>query len=374
MKVAIVPTIALILSLPVSGQTIEELKNPELREAIARVRKLEDELKVAKQKVRVLSGETQSEPGPEKSERLIDRIGQAVTVPDNRSRDISQGISENPVSALKIRQSVKDPSKAALPATFQLTSKEGKSIKSIDLGIAYERDFDMAAGQPNLSWGILGEYHYLTKSETSPNGVNTMLLGGSLDWYPSTTVEGDAQNIRATLAYKRDRIVSGKGVIGDVSWFPNFPDLNIGDAYFGNDITRGVIEANFRPYIGLQYEEGNGASGFRDGDRTSVRAGVSLGLTILPAYLGNRLTLDNKLSYWEHLDSSGVYSSYDSEQWYLTSKLTYWFYTPKKGNIGDILSPDEQHVGLSLGYNWGDNPEEGKLDMNMITLGLAVKY
>ncbi|MGC4017242.1 MAG: hypothetical protein QM755_22420 [Luteolibacter sp.] len=372
MKRLIILLLALFNSALIHAQTMEELEDPKLKEAIDRVKRLKQELKAANEDVRRISEEGS---GKKHSEIAIDKVAAALATGKKQTAELSQNISENPASALRIRQSVKDPTKAALPAMLQLTrTKTGKDSKLVDLGIAYEQDFDTSANEPNASWSLLGEYHHLTQSKALPNGVDTLLLGGSLDWYPATGENEPGQDIRATLAYKRDRIVSGEGLISDVSWYPNFPGCSIGDANFGNAETHGLMEANLRPYVGLQFEEGNGATGFRDGDRVSLRAGLSLNVTLLPVYLGNRLTWENKLSFWDHLDTSGVYSTYDSGQWYLSSKLTYWFYTPKKGNASDILTQDEQHLGLSFGYNWGDNPEEGKLNTDMATFGLAVKY
>jgi len=373
MKTLLHCSLAILGSAAVHAQTLEDLKDPKLTAAQERVAKLTAELKAAKDEVKRLSGETGKDK--RKSEAVIDKINEALESPRKKTAEISQELSEDPASALKIRQSVKDSTKAALPALLQLTrTKDGKDSKLIDLGIAYERDFDTKADGPNASWGLFGEYHHLTKSTAKPVGVDSLLLGGTLDWYPATGLGKPGQDIRGSLAYKRDKIVSGEGLISDVTWYPNAPAYGIGDANFGMDATHGLLEANLRPFVGIQYEEGNGAKGFRDGDRVSMRAGLFLNMALLPAYMGNRLTLENKLSFWDHLDTEGVYSTYDSGQWYLSSKLTYWFYTPKKDNVGKILSQDEQHLGLSLGYDWGDNPEEGKLNTDMTTLGLSIKY
>ena len=283
---------------------------------------------------------------------------------------------------LKVRRSVKDKAQGTLPASFQFTrTQDGKDSRSADVGASIEGDVPWELGVGQMSWGLFAEYHHLTETKAVQNGVikglgngkDSLLLGGSMDWVTRSDHADEAHWFRSTLAYKRDKIVSGEGVLTDLSWYPYFPKSGIGNQW-GYKQTDGWIAGRIEPFLGLQYEEGNGAKGFRDGDRVSVRAGFNLGLKLLPAYLGNRLTLDSKLMFWDHLDTEGVYSGYDDEQWHLASALTYWFYTPGKASTAEMLAEEDQHLGISAGYTWGDNPEEGQLDADMFTFGLAVKY
>ncbi|MCW1926551.1 hypothetical protein OKA05_28625 [Luteolibacter arcticus] len=334
-----------------------------LREAEARVTKAENELKAAKEEYDRLSKVgTEEDPDdkptmgePEKDEKAITRISQYLT--------------EEKKVKFQVRQSVRDSLKTANPATFSFTrTKDGKDVRSADLGVSFEQDIC----ETDFAWGLLGEYHHLTKSRTKTDdrGVDSLFLGGSLDWNAFFIGE-ETQRIRGTLAYKRDKIYTGEGLITDVSLYPALPQYCIGNEF---TLIPRVVTAVVEPVFGLQYEEGNGAKGFRDGDRISAKASLNLGLILLPEHLGNRLTLDNKLTFWEHFDTSGDYGRYDEQQWFLNSTLTYWFDTRSSKNKTDILQPDEQHIGLSAGLKWGDNPEEGQQDTDTMTLGISVKY
>ncbi len=364
MKFSFIPV--LLLSGVAMAAPPEEEAIRELRKAIEERDALKAKLAEAEKKVVAMSRQLAGEPAvPAGSEVAITRASEFL---EKRG--------------LKVRRSVKDKAQGALPATFQFTrTPNAKDSRAADVGVSIEGDvpWDLRIGQ--MSWGLFAEYHHLSETKVIQDGVvkglangkDSLLLGGSADLVTRAAHADDAHLFRSTLAYKRDKIVSGEGLLTDLSWLPYFPNHGIGN-HWGYEQTNGWIEGRIEPFVGLQYEEGNGAKGFRDGTRFSARAGFNLGLRLLPAYLGNRLTLDSKLMFWDHLDTKGVYSSYDDEQWYLASSLTYWFYTPGKASTSEKLAEEDQHLGISVGYTWGDNPEEGQLDADILTFGLSIKY
>lgn len=269
---------------------------------------------------------------------------------------------------LKIRRSVKDSKTAELPALFQFTHPgSGTDSWMVDAGASIERD--IADG---IGFGAFGEYHY---NDALGKLKDSVLTGASLDLvlrnHPHD--ENELPNtvlFRGTLSYKRDNLVSGEGLLTDLTLFPQVRELFL-DKSFGAEETNGWFEGRIVPFVGGQYEEGNGAKNFSSGNRISLRAGVGLTVSLAPRYFGNRLTVESNFIYWNHFETSGGMEKYDESQWYWVTAVTYWFDTPGKSGV---LTKADQHFGVSVGYTRGDNPDEGEFDADLLTVGFSVKF
>lgn len=335
---------------------LESLKDPEIQRLNTEIEAAEAKttaLKAAKAELLAKKYPALEVRSPELAS---DKAAQALTelLTDDPDNDNDIGVM--------IRRSVKDKPGLALPALFQFSHSDGGGDSwSADAGIAIERDII----NRSIGASIFAEYHY---NDATGKLKDTLLAGAGLDFQPI-----DDQILRATGSYKRDGLVSGEGWLADLTWYPYFPQLKIGNN-FGLRETNGWFEGRFVPHVGVQYEDGNGAEGFVGGDRFSFRAGVGLSARLAPKYFGNRLTLDTNLIYWNHFDTSGALNAYDDSQWYWVSALTYWLNTPANDNDTGVLSEDEQHFGISIGYTRGDNPDEGEFDADLFTAGFSVKF
>jgi len=261
---------------------------------------------------------------------------------------------------LKIAQSLTDKNKIALPALFQYVHPaHGGDSAQIDIALSLSHDIG------SLAAGFTSEYHY---NNASTKLQDSLALGGKLDavFGPNTR---DGQLVRGAVAYKRDNLVSGDGVIADLVWFVAIPGWHIGDFYWewGNFLV-GRVE----PFVGLQEEFGNGAKAFKDGNRVSSRVGISLKASLFPDYLANRLDLDISESYWRHMQTSGGFDLYEKNQAYSVASLTYWLNTGSDSS--GKLSDKEKHFGVSAKYTYGDNPSTSQFDADMWTFGLSILF
>ena len=267
---------------------------------------------------------------------------------------------------LKVRRSLKDKNVAEDPALFQYAHPgEGEDSWAVDGGISLGRDL-IGVGNTRVSGALATEYHY-TSAAAQPK--DTLIAGGSLDFSVGTN-SACVQMFRATASYKRDTILAGDGLLTDILYFPSEPITGIGGFY--REWFPG-LEGRIEPFAGLQFETGSGAAkGFHDGERFSVRAGVTVAFLIAPKFFGNRLELSNSLGYWGHLSRSGVFDQYEVNQLFLSSSLTYWLNTSSKGD--GVLAKDDRHFGVTVRYTNGDNPDEGTFDADLLSIGFAVLF
>jgi hypothetical protein len=267
---------------------------------------------------------------------------------------------------LKIAQSLTDKNKIALPALFQYVHPaKGGDGAQIDIALSLSHDINNPGRIP-LSAGFISEYHY----NNAPTKLQDALaVGGKLDAVLGPNTEY-GQLVRGSVAYKRDNLVSGDGVVADLIWFVSIPQWHVGDFYWkwGN-----LLVGRVEPFVGLQEEFGNGASmAFKNGNRFSSRVGISLKASLFPDYLANRLDLDISESYWRHMITSGGFDLYSSNQAYFVAALTYWLNTGS--DSGGKLQDKEKHFGISAKYTYGDNPSTSQFDADMWTFGLSVLF
>jgi len=269
---------------------------------------------------------------------------------------------------LKIAQSLTDKNKNTLPALFQYVHPaNGKDNAQIDIAVSLSHDiFEDNSWRLPLSAGFTSEYHY---NSAATKLQYSFALGGKLDAvFGSNTEFG--QLVRGSAAYKRDNLVSGEGVLADLIWFISILQWHVGDFQWK---WGGFLLGRIEPFLALQDEAGNGASSnFKDGNRFSARAGISLKASLFPDDLGNRLDLDTSVSYWRHVSTSGGFDLYSRDQTYFAESLTYWLNTgtDPRGKLED----KEKHFGISVKYAYGDNPSTSQFNADTWTFGLAILF
>lgn len=296
--------------------------------------------------------------------KLEAKINGKPPPPEKPPKNVLQKFAEE--YNLKIAQSLTDKNKNTLPALFQyIHPAEGADSAQIDMALSLSHDIENPWKVP-LSAGATAEYHY---NNAATKLQDSLALGGKLDavFGPNTEY---GQLVRGAVAYKRDNLVSGEGVLADLMWFVSIPGWHIGDFQWqwGNFLI-GRIE----PVLGLQEEAGNGASAaFKSGNRFSARAGISLKASLFPDYLANRLDLDISESYWRHISTTGVFDFYSRDQSYFVGSLTYWLNTGS--DPSGKLQDKEKHFGVSAKYTYGDNPSTSQFDADMWTFGLSILF
>jgi hypothetical protein len=363
--------IAIIFCLTTSlvAQGNDPLADPEIAKLIAERKSIREQKEALLAKEEEISKKIAEKSGAVAREAELKKY--AWKLPENIHRGWTPQLEDKVTSGIVkfmddnnvlVRRSVKDQNRANLPALLQWT-RDGNAGESwlSDVGVSTQHDLG-----ENLMWGAFGEYHY----NNAVGGLkDTLLAGGSIDFLPSGDTFETAQYFRLNAAFKRDNLVAGEGVVTELLYFPYVPAMKIGNVW-GNEFFCGQIS----PVIGIQYESGNGAVGFGSGHRVTARAGIGFTGSILPDYLGNRLTIDSQLLYWHHLDNQGSFAAYGQDQFYWVNSLTYWLNTPSKKTDGLNLHPDDHHFGITLGYSYGDNPDEGDFNADLLTVGLSVRF
>jgi hypothetical protein len=269
---------------------------------------------------------------------------------------------------LRIAQSLTDKNKVALPALFQYVHPvNGGDSAQVDVALSIGHDFaSFPTPLGTGSWGLTSEYHY---NNAPAKLQDSLILGGKLDFALGSSTK-NGQWVRTAVSYKHDNLVSGDGVVADLLWFVSIPQWHIGDFYWkwGN-----VLAGRVEPFVGLQDEFGNGASkAFKDGNRFSARAGIALQVEMFPDYLANRLALSVSEGYWGHMQRSGGFDLYATNQSYFEVALTYWLNTGS--DPSGKLQDKDKHFGFTAKYTYGDNPSTSQFDANTWTFGLSVLF
>ncbi|MCX6855784.1 MAG: hypothetical protein NTV80_12865 [Verrucomicrobia bacterium] len=264
---------------------------------------------------------------------------------------------------LKIRRTLRDVKENSLPALFEYTMPNGAADTwSSDIGASVG---GKVLNTP-LEWGVIGEYHYNEAAGALVDSLNAgaELSGLIVDMWTS----GAAWKLNT--AYRKDNLVGGEGVFGQIMFYPAFPALGFGGFFLGNP--KGLITARIEPFLGAEVETGNGASAaFAAGERFSLRAGASIYGHLLPLYFRDRIQYTISGGYWSNVHTSGFYQGYNDHQMHMIASLTYWFNTLNKEDESGSL---KKHFGLTAKYSNGDNPIEGAFDQNVWTLGFAVQF
>ena len=321
--------------------SLEEKRNKVLKELSA----IDDQIAEIEKKLDTPTEGARQEPelGPKKSKQSPGL--------DQLLEDFAETYS------VRVRRSVIDSKQVGLPALFQYARDgSGADSASVDIGFAMEGDWE--ALDPLLdgaAWTLTAERHY----NSNPTNIqDTSYVGGGVQWNVGSLDFGGYLSLDG--GFKRDETVAGEGGVGSLLFFPEILDLGFGFNQ-GNTYVA--------PFMGFDFESGNGASAtFRQGQRSSFRTGLNATTTVL----SDRLELGANLGYWSHIDTSGLYNSYDTNQLFVVGSATYWLSTDLNGN--GVLEDSEKHFGLTTEYKNGDNPIEGALDIDLWTIGFSIFY
>lgn len=254
----------------------------------------------------------------------------------------------------------------AEPALFTFTHPaSGSDTWAADVGLGMGRQVQGT----DIDWLLQSEYHYSDGS--SPNDTFTAgvgLEGGLGKRYTRSDRPALGANWKWEANYKRDNLIAGESFATAVNLFPMIGALRLGGYMIGNDGCH-WFKGQIEPFLGAEFEAGNGASdAFRQGERFTLRAGLTAKGYLFPSRFGERIELTTKISYWANVTTSGLYELYDDNQLWFTGSLTYWLDTRDKN---DKL---HKHFGITARYENGDNPVKGIFDQDVITLGFAVKF
>lgn len=270
---------------------------------------------------------------------------------------------------IQVRQSIYNKPGNDEAALFQFTESGSAGAEDsflADVGVYVLRDVNLYRDWTS-QYGVFAEFH--RNDAGGDNETDTHIIGLNIFTYAGEDT-GSAQQLEAKLAYKSDDLVSGQGLIASFNWYPVCPYLKMGDFFIKND----YIAGRYVPYISLEYEEGDGEiTRFPDGKRTSFVAGVSLNAELFPKALYNRLETNFSYTYWEHFSRSGGYDDFGNDQTFLTASATFWLDKITDEEAG-ALEKGDKHIGLKTEFTKGDNPNSGKFDNDLWTVGFAVKY
>lgn len=273
-------------------------------------------------------------------------------------------------NSFMVRQSVLDKTLIDKPALLQYSAPRGGSDSfAADLGISYNRLLfsDSTRAFPNQVYQrILTEYHYTDGKEEK----NSFIAGLGHDFFLGAS-SATVQRVSLDTVYKRDEVLAGDAASLSLVWQLSSAELPIKIGDFWMDW--GFMSARIAPYVGFEAEFGDGAiKGTRDGDRTSLKAGVALTGLLFPDYLGNRLEMSLAGSGWSHLNRSGAYEQFNDCQFAASASLTYWL-DAASDPLGS-LAEEEKHFGITTRYLHGDNPLTSEFDQNLWSVGFSVKY
>jgi hypothetical protein len=258
---------------------------------------------------------------------------------------------------LKLRQTLKDPSLADLPAKLAYSHPDhGSDTIAIDTGVALNlfKAFNVSHEiRQTTKLDLFAEYH---KSNSTTSPADTFLggvqfkrnLGRFDNW--GNWLGGDA-------SFKRDDLISGRGLFAEIFYYPYHDALGISRAQ-----TLGPIEYSINPNVGLQLETGNGASvKFTSGDRISAKAALNLTLAFpVPNEGDRRLEWSNTINLWHHLSTTGGFDRYDRDQQFFQSSV-------------NLYLDQAKQVALGLDYTSGDNLTSNQFDVHTWALSFKAK-
>lgn len=282
-----------------------------------------------------------------------------------RAPEIKKDPIEKLADVVKLRQTLKDPALAELPAKLSYTQPaDGNNTIAIDSGVDVDlfRALNVSnAIRQTTKLDAFAEYH---KNSGSTPPVDTLLIGvqskHNLGRFDLGQGFGKLSNwIAGDASFKRDDIVSGKGFFGEIFYYPYNKSLGVNSYQSFKSLP--LIEYLINPNVGFQYETGNGASTkFTSGDRVSFRAALTLTVDPFPKELNHRLEWSNTISWWSHMTTSGGFNQYDRNQYFYQSSLNLYFDTAKQ-------------VALGVDYTNGDNLNTNQFDTNSWTLSFKAK-
>jgi hypothetical protein len=257
-----------------------------------------------------------------------------------------------------VRQSVYDVEQMGLPALFEYSLPGvGDDSWIADVGASF-RLWNFGEGH---ELQLRGEYHYNVEA-----AVDTTLSGLAYAWHFAENCFGECHLIKASVDFRQDGVLGAEGWVANIIYNPCM-NLTKGPLSFGN-----WFDLTFKPYIGAEVESLSGEGPNADAGRVSLKAGANLVAQIMPKYFGNRFELCGRALYWNHLDRQDAYSGYDQNQLWLICELDYWLNADRDGD--GWLTDQEKVFGVTVRYSNGDNPVEGKQNIDLLTVGLAVKF
>lgn len=264
---------------------------------------------------------------------------------------------------LKIRQTLKDPALAELPGKLSYVHPAtGSDTIAIDAGL----DLNVLRAMGITSEIVettkvdaFAEYH---RNNSTSSPVDTLLIGsqfkhnlGEFLINPKIGLWGNW--LGGDASFKQDDIVSGKGFLGEIFYYPYNKKLGIGS----NQSPLPIIEYSINPNIGFQYETGNGASAkFTSGDRVSFKTAVNLTIDPLPILLDHRLEWSNTINFWSHMSTTGGFDQYERNQYFFQSSLNLYFDHAKQ-------------VAVGIDYIYGDNLTTNQFDTDTWTISFKAK-
>lgn len=276
---------------------------------------------------------------------------------------IVRGIFDKLGEVLKVRQSLKDPMAADLPAKLSYVHPaHGEDTIAVDAGLDLNllKAFDVSdeIRQRNEA-DAFAEYH---KNSGSTPQVDTLLAGAQAEHNLGRFYLGDGLDewgnwLAEGASYKRDNVVSGEGFLGEIFYKPYNKALGI-----NSNQSFTFVEYQIIPSLGFQYETGNGASSkFSSGYRVSFRAGLGLIIDPFPDQLHRRLEWSNTVTYWGQISTSGGYDQYDRNEYFFQSSL-------------NLYLDQAKQLALGVDYTYGDNLTTNQFDRDMWTFSFKAKF
>jgi hypothetical protein len=254
---------------------------------------------------------------------------------------------------LSIRQSELDKNNIEKPALLQFVHPSDSSKDDsylVDIGITYK-------WKDTAEWlvGPTAEYHRHTETSKEQDNIQAGLKGIYI--YGDITKELTMYT-QASLKYKKDRIVTGEGMLAKLDIAPLKTDWGL-----GSDI--GPKEAKFlwEPTIGIQYETASDVlKTGQSGEVVRTFSNLEVGFFPYATSLRRNLQLIVRDSYWYNINRAGGYSSaYKKDHNLFQTGVTIYF-------------DESQHFGLGVDFFNGENPEQGLLKQKATMVTLKAKF
>ncbi len=256
-----------------------------------------------------------------------------------------------------VRQSLANKNFNNEPAAISWISPQGGADSTtIDIAIGMNAKEGSFTGG---SWNLLPkvEYHKNTdtgsKQDTLKAGFNMTCIFE--DPTPPPGQQVWSHYLELSAAYKDDRIKTGQGISGSLSYTPLYAPLHFASYGTGN------FRYMLTPRIALLAEHANDlTAGALSGSVTRLKASVEL--SVYPFFKTHADGIEVLVGYqtWFNQSRSGPFASDKKHQELFTASLNFY------------LDRDQRYA-LGLDYTHGENPEDGQADQTVTSLSFKMK-
>jgi|GEM_PF-5192404 len=284
----------------------------------------------------------------------------------------------NIIKRISLRNSVFNENGFQKDATISYTRPgNGVSSYAIDAGLKFDLQPQFLPFGNTISSSLGVEYHRNSNLATLKNLLQfgaefEDVLGFAATWPVLFDVTGN-------VSYKIDDVRDFHSLNGKVKFLPviYFERMGLdGLRFLNTDNFQRLGSARWRwqLFFEVQYEDTvQTNSGTMSGHHALCDYGAELRLyPFFSTRLGTKVEFTATYKGWTPLSTGGIFSG-EQPSSYFETELTYWFDAPNPLSIGEKTA-DKAAIGLTVGYQAGDNLETGDMNLDLLSLAMHIRF